>query len=111
MEVTVSPLNHCELVVVKGRIDSYTAPNLLKELNTLLDQHEYRIILNMEAVSFISSAGMRVLIDAQRKCKQANQGGISLVSLPRRVYESFELTGFTPLFNFYDNVSAAIDAV
>jgi anti-anti-sigma factor len=108
MEITVTPKENCDLVVIKGRIDSYTAPNLSESLNEITKHARYKIILEMSEVSYVSSAGLRVLIDIQKTCKNMHQGEVLLVNIPQRVYETLELAGFVPLFKFYNNVESAI---
>jgi len=110
MEITASPIDHCDLVVVKGRIDSYTAPVLSERLSDITAQNRFKIILDLSDVVFVSSAGLRVLIDIQKTCKKLNQGEVLLVNIPARVYETLELAGFAPLFKFYNDVSSAVDA-
>jgi anti-sigma B factor antagonist len=108
MEITVTPKDNCDLVVIKGRIDSYTAPNLLESLTEITNHEHYKIILDMKEVSYVSSAGLRVLIDIQKTCKKMHQGEVLLVNIPQRVYDTLELAGFVPLFKFYNNVESAI---
>jgi len=110
MEITASPIDHCDLVVIKGRIDSYTAPTLSEKLGDITAQDRYKIILDLSDVVFVSSAGLRVLIDIQKTCKKLNQGEVLLVNIPPRVYETLELAGFAPLFKFYNDVSSAVAA-
>lgn len=108
MEIALTPIDNCDLVEIKGRIDSYTAPDLSEELADIFLKKRYRIILEMSEVIFVSSAGLRVLIDIQKTCKKNNQGEVVLVNVPPRVYETLELAGFAPLFKFFSNVSLAI---
>lgn len=108
MEITVTPKENCDLVVVQGRIDSYTAPNLSESLNEITKNNHYKIILDMGEVNYVSSAGLRVLIDIQKACKKMHQGELLLVMVPQRVYETLELAGFVPLFKFYENVNSAL---
>src|SRR4030042_1178027 len=107
MEIAVTSIEKCDLVKVKGRIDSYTAPNLSESLSFITKRNQFRIIMEMGEVSYVSSAGLRVLIDLQKTCKRANQGEVLLVNIPQRVYETLELAGFVPLFKFYQNVESA----
>jgi anti-sigma B factor antagonist len=110
METTVKALENCDLVVIKGRIDSYTAPNLSEMLSELTLNNQFKFILDMSDVSYVSSAGLRVLIDLQKTCKKMHQGEVLLLNIPQRVYETLELAGFLPLFKFYKNVDSAIAA-
>ncbi len=110
MEITLQSIGDRELVTIKDRIDSFTAPNLSDALNGIVQQNINKIILDMSGVSYVSSAGLRVLIDIQKTCKKYDHGEVLLVSLPERVYETLELAGFVPLFRFYNDVSSALNA-
>ncbi len=52
-------LGCCDVIKVKGRIDSATAPNFGAALTSLTDQGRYHIVIDMSDVEFISSAGLR----------------------------------------------------
>jgi anti-sigma B factor antagonist len=110
MEVNVTAMDNYDLVELKGRIDSLTAPQLSDTLTEITHQNIYKIILDMSDVSYVSSAGLRVLIDIQKTCKKLDQGEVLLINIPKRVYETLELAGFVPLFKFFNNVSSAISA-
>ena len=111
MEVSTKSIDNCELVTVNGRIDSYSAPQLSESLIQITNQNIYKIILDLGEVTYVSSAGLRVLIDIQKKCKRNDQGEVFLVNIPQRVYETLELAGFVPLFKFYNNVPSALAAL
>jgi len=65
MEVTTERLKRCDVVKAKGRIDSQTAPDLEKAFRRITDDGRFRIVFDMGAVEFVSSACLRVMIDAQ----------------------------------------------
>ena len=73
MEVTVQEFKHCELITVKGRVDSSTAPQLAQALETANDGGKYKLVVNMEGLEYMSSAGFRALLAAQRNCKKYNR--------------------------------------
>ena len=108
MELTTEQLKRCDLVKVAGRIDSQTAPQLAEALNTIAEAGRFRIVFDMSDVDFISSAGLRVLIDVQKTCKRWNRGRLVLAVVPERIYETLDLTGFVPLFNIFDDVLHAV---
>ncbi len=110
MEISIRLMDTCDLVSIKGRIDSYTSPDLSQKLTDITNHSRYKIILDLSDVSFVSSAGLRVFIDIQKACKKMDQGEVILVNVPTRVYESLELAGFVPLFKFYNDVNSAIRA-
>lgn len=111
MDITITQYKHSDLVKVNGRIDSATAPQLAKALDDITNAGRYRIILDLEEVEFMSSAGLRVLIGTQKTCKRYNRGEVVLASVPKRIYDALELAGFVPLFRFFDNVLDAVGSI
>ena len=108
MEVTTKALRRCDVVTVKGRIDSETAPNLGQALGALKDTGHYNIALNLKEVSFMSSAGLSQLIETQNACKRLNRGELVLVEVPPRVKEVLNLAGLAPLFKQFDSELEAV---
>jgi anti-anti-sigma factor len=63
-------------------------------------------VVDFGDVTYISSSGLRALLTARRLAK--SQGGdVMLCRLSPRVYEIFEMVGFTQVFGIYDSVEAA----
>lgn len=110
MELTTEQLKRCDLVEAAGRIDSQAAPQLAEALNTITEAGRFKIVFDMSGVDFMSSAGLRVLIDVQKTCKRWNRGQLVLASVPERIYETLDLTGFVPLFNIFDDVLHAVSS-
>jgi anti-sigma B factor antagonist len=109
MESITISYENCEAVKLSGRIDSYTAPQFASVMSSITNQGKYNIILDMSDVNYVSSAGLRVLIDIQKTCKREHRGETVLVKLPPRVYETMELAGFLPLFKLFDDLLSATD--
>jgi anti-sigma B factor antagonist len=108
MEIQTTQLKHCDLVKVSGRIDSYSAPHLAEAFNAILAARRFKLVCDMSEVNYMSSAGLRVMITVQKACKRYNRGEIVLTSVPRRVYESFEVSGLTRLFTFFQDPLLAV---
>ena len=108
MKVTTNQFKRCDLVKVKGRIDSYTAPELANALEAINQAGRFKIVLDMSEVEYISSAGLRVLISAQKTCKRWNRGEVVLAQVPKRIYDALDLAGFVPLFKIFDDVTEAV---
>jgi len=82
-------------VVVKGRLDTATAPELEAALKPLLSEVNH-IIYDFEGLEYISSAGLRVLSFAH---KNMRMGGVSEAIHCNDVIKTvFEVTGFTNIF-------------
>lgn len=108
MDLSTKEYKRCAVVEVSGRIDSATAPELAEAFNELTSEGQYNLVLDMDDVEFISSAGLRVLIDVQKTCQRLNRGKLVLTEVPEQICEAFDLAGFVALFDFYDE---QIDAV
>ncbi len=108
MEHTITQYKHCVLVTVKGRIDSYTAPQLGEILTTIINEGKYKLALDMTEVDFLSSSGWWVLINSQKKCKQYNRGEVVLACLDQRIRESMDLVGIRNYFQVFEDVTSAV---
>src|SRR5512137_2108777 len=108
MEITSQRFKHCDLVKLQGRVDSFTSPKLSETLEKLAGEDRFKIVLDMSELEYMSSAGFRALLVGQRNCKRDNRGEIVLACVPKRIMDALELTGFTPLFKIYDDITSAV---
>lgn len=108
MEITTQEFKHCDLIKVKGRVDSATAPDFSKALEKATNDGKFKIVVDMSELEYMSSAGFRALLATQRNCKRYNRGELVLVSVPARIHEALELAGFTELFKTFDDPIEAV---
>jgi anti-sigma B factor antagonist len=108
METTTQQLKHCDLIKVNGRVDSSTAPAFSKALEKSNETGHFKIAVDMSELEYMSSAGFRALLTAQRNCKRYNRGEVVLVAVPNRIREALELAGFTELFKTFDDSISAV---
>ena len=108
MEITVQEFKHCDMITVKGRVDRATAPQLAQALEAANEAGKYKLVVNMSDLEYMSSAGFRALLAAQRNSKRYNRGEVILVSVPDRIREALELAGFTELFKTFDEPLLAV---
>lgn len=108
VEVSTTQFKRSDLVKASGRIDSQTAPELAEAFDTIMEAGRFQIVFDMSDVSFVSSAGLRVMIDVQKKCKRWNRGELVLVGVSPEVRSAMDLVGFVPLFRFFDDETTAV---
>ena len=108
MEITTKKFKSCDMVVVKWRVDSSTAPQLSEALEGITGDGRFKIVLDMSGLEYMSSAGFRALLSSQRVCKRYNRGEIVLAVVPERVKEALELAGFTELFKTFEDAVEAV---
>ncbi len=97
MEIT-SQTKYFDLVRVKGRVDSATAPKFSNTLKIITDAGRFNIVVDLADVEYLSSAGFRALLAVQRVCKRDGCGEVVLAGLPDTIHEAMELAGFLDLF-------------
>jgi anti-sigma B factor antagonist len=108
MEIATKEFKHCQLVTITGRVDSSTAPQFTQALDGLIEGGVHKIVLDMSGLEYMSSAGFRALLGAQRSCKRNNRGEVILAAVPVRIREALELAGFTELFKTFPEPLEAV---
>jgi anti-sigma B factor antagonist len=97
------------VVAVGGEIDVYSAPKLRERLIALVDSGSYHLIVDMEAVEFLDSTGLGVLVGGLKRVR-THDGSIDLVCTQGRILRIFRITGLSKVFNIYDSVAEALAA-
>lgn len=82
-------------VALDGRLDTTTAPQLDETLAQSLDGVTY-LVFDMQDLEYISSAGLRVLLRAQKIMNV--QGSMTIKNVSEDVFEIFDVTGFASIF-------------
>ena len=82
-------------LTLEGRLDTATAPVLQQTLDALLPELT-ELALDFTALEYISSAGLRVLLTAQKQMNR-QAGTMKLVGVSREILEIFEVTGFADI--------------
>jgi anti-sigma B factor antagonist len=108
MQITTKEFKHCHLISVDGRVDSATAPQFSQRLDKLIANGTFKIVVDMSKLEYMSSAGFRALLAAQRKCRRYNRGEVLLASVPHQIREALELAGFTELFKLHSDPLEAV---
>ncbi|GAB4277922.1 MAG: hypothetical protein Kow0080_29210 [Candidatus Promineifilaceae bacterium] len=98
------------LIIVDGRIDQTQTPQLEQELNHLLENGRNRLIINMAGTTYINSGGLRTLVSAWRKAREAN-GDVVLFGLPQRIADIFVMVGFDKVFRIVNTQTEATHAL
>ena len=93
--------NEIVIVEVEGAIDAHTARTLEKTLNDLLARGHNRLVLDGSQMGFISSAGLRAIMFAQRELDQRG-GQVRVCGLNAPVRRVFEMAGLDECLQISD---------
>ncbi len=95
MEITKSISNGKAIFALSGRLDTTTAPQLQDELIPAFDT-EKDITLDIQSLNYVSSAGLRVLLMAEKASKAATVP-FKVINVCPEIMEVFEMTGFNDI--------------
>jgi len=99
--------NGVPVLAVSGEVDVYTAPRLREKLVELVSQGKYRIVVDLEAVEFLDSTGLGVLVGGLKRIR-THDGSLSLVCTQQRILKVFDITGLNKVFAIHDSVDSAV---
>lgn len=113
MDIEHRQFHRADVLNITGRIDAAGAPQLQQVIEQLFREGRCRFVLDFAGLEYVSSAGLRVLIEAQKQARDwkltdLEGGDVRIANLPPRIKEVFDLTGFTSLFQIFDDAVAAV---
>ena len=82
------------IIEIVGRLDTITAPSLDKTINEDIDDTK-NLVLDLKGLEYISSAGLRVLLSAQKKMQKI--GSMKVINVCESVMDVFAMTGFADI--------------
>ena len=94
MTIEIKKTNQETTIEIVGRLDTITAPALDKTINEDIGDTK-KLILDVKGMEYISSAGLRVLLAAQKKMQKI--GSMKVINVCEEVMEVFEMTGFADI--------------
>ncbi len=92
----------------KGHLDAHNVERFEKEMIKLIKKGVYKVVLNCKDLNYISSAGMGIIMGYLDEIREKG-GDIKLCLVNERVYEIFDLVGFTEIYEFLDSENEAVE--
>ncbi len=93
---------------LSGFLDAHTAPEFENALSKLIEENRYKIVVSLEDLQYISSAGLGVFMGFIEEIRE-NNGDIKICKTSPRVYKVFDLLGFPSLYEFYEETEKAVE--
>jgi anti-anti-sigma factor len=108
LEITQREMNGIYLLALKGRLVlGQESSGLLTVIDNLLASGATRIVINLEHVNYVDSAGLGALIETHRKTK-GKGGGLKLCNLGPNLKRALEISRLLPIFETCASESAAV---
>lgn len=109
MEINVKSIGQVTVVEISGDIDSNTAPQAQEQILPMV-QPGSKVLLDMNGVEYMSSAGLRMLLSTYRQISRGN-GDIVLVGLGEEIKDTMSVTGFLNFFTTRDTLEEGLQAL
>lgn len=107
-KVDMRGIGSVSVLDIRGYLDAHTTPELENAFNKLIDDRNYKVVVNLSDLNYISSAGLGVFM-AYVETMRENNGDIKFSNLKKDVYNIFDLLGFPMLYEFYDDEKEAVE--
>jgi len=110
MEIQVKESGKACVVSVAGKLDAVSAGDYEKAISQLINDGKTHFVVDFANLSYISSAGLRVLLSTAKQLKPKG-GTVVFANLQENVREVFEMTGFSSILGIHPSLEAAISAL
>lgn len=107
MDVAQSKHGKALVLSVTGRLDAVTAPIFEKRIARLVEEGETRLVLNLERLDYLSSAGLRAILSVAKKIPKS-EGSLVVCNLVGMTREVFSISGFDGIFPVAESVEEAL---
>jgi len=107
MDINLKKEGKVSIVGVNGRMDANSAPEFEKKMTELIGGGDVFFVVNLTALEYISSAGLRGVLASAKRAK-AKQGDVYISGLHGTVEEVFKLTGFQSIFKVFEKEEDAV---
>ena len=107
LSILTDNLQSISIMKVEGRVDSETAPELDTALAQLLNENRNKIVLNLQRVDFLSSAGLRAMVKAL-KGAQKSGGDVRLASVSEPIEVILRTVGMMQMFKMFSTSEEAV---
>lgn len=106
-EVFRKDVEKVSVLNIQGFLDAHTAPDFESHLEKLIKGNKFNIIVNLDGLQYISSAGLGVFMGVIEDIR-TNGGDLKICCAAPKVFKVFDLLGFPSLYEFYDSEEKAI---
>lgn len=106
LSIETDNTQNISVMKVMGRVDSETAPQFDNALSTLLNGNRNKIVLNLQGVEFLSSAGLRAMVKALKDAQKSG-GDVRLASVSQPIEVILRTVGMLQMFKMFSTSEEA----
>lgn len=106
--VETTQFDKADVVKASGRIDSHTAPDLKQAFDGLLDGGRHRLVFDMSDIEFLSSSGVWVLLETQKRARKKRGGDLVIANANQNIQKTLDLAGLMHFMKMFEDVNSAL---
>lgn len=110
METNISKEKNATILTLSGRLDSNSSPQFEKQLQDYLVSPASHLVLDLNDLEYISSAGLRVVLNTAKAFRDCPYSFLTC-SMQDHVREVFEISGFDTIITIHDTVDESLSAL
>lgn len=95
------------IVNLQGRIDASNSNQIHEKIMDEIEKGTNRIVINFREVSYISSAGLRILVYTSKQLKKS-EGHLSLCAMDKNIEKIFQISGLIELFSIQEDLDKSL---
>ena len=92
-----------DILAIKGRIDGLTSSEIKHAFDLAINEGQRHLIVDLKGVSYMSSAGLRIILETHKSLKIIG-GELILLSIPPGIAEIFKVSGMAPMLNIFQDL-------
>ena len=108
MTIAIEPTDKAHIIALEGQVNSSNAATVETEVLAVVNQGAKNVLLNMTELSYISSAGLRVVLVLAKRLKQGG-GKLVIYGMQPHVREVFDISGFLAILNVAGTRAEALE--
>ena len=109
MDIVTDRINDVLIAEARGRVDGTNAAAFEEALSNAVSQHDRAMIIDLEKLTYISSAGLRVILLIAKTMRRHN-GKLAMCSLQTPIREVSQISGFDKIIPVHGSRAAALDS-
>lgn len=109
MEAHTTEQNGITVIALMGSLDAMTAEEAQSAIQKQLNKEHVNLVINLDGLEFLSSAGMRVLLSSLQTVRTKG-GDLRLAGGSDNIKRTLNFSGFTKIMKSYDTTAAAVDS-
>lgn len=107
MEKNSQEISGVKIISIEGSIDALNSNKIEQELISQIQSGSSKLILNLSKVNFMSSAGLRMVLQVLKETR-SQAGDLRIACAQPSVLKSLDLSGFTSILKYFSTLDAAI---